>query len=93
MSSFPGETFDEARDGARLGAQQDAVNGLMRDGEWRTLGEISSAIFGAPEASVSARLRCARKEKHGGYTVLRRYRGSGLWEYRYGQEERHELSE
>lgn len=56
----------------------------MLDGVWRTLPEIASAI-GAPEASVSARLRDLRKPKFGGFDVGRKARGDaseGLYEYR-----------
>jgi len=55
----------------------------MRDGEWRTLGEISEAT-GHPEASVSARLRDFRKPRFGGHTVNRRrgkWVGGSWWEY------------
>jgi DNA-binding Lrp family transcriptional regulator len=56
---------------------------LMVDGQWRTLAEIAEAT-GAPEASVSARLRDLRKRKFGGHVVARRPRGDralGLFEY------------
>lgn len=78
---FDGETYERARDHDRLAAQLAQVRGLMLDGDWRTLAEISLSV-GAPEASVSARLRDLRKKKFGEYTVERRYRGAGLYEYR-----------
>jgi hypothetical protein len=80
-----GDTYDPVIDHGRLNAQSKRVYGLMRDGNWRTLREISTAT-GDPEASVSARLRDLRKAKFGGYEVGRRRRGesSGLWEYRVG---------
>ena len=79
---FDGATFDLAKDSARLTTQMLNVRSLMADGEWRTLREISDAV-GAPEASVSARLRDWRKERNGGLTVDRRRRGDGgLFEYR-----------
>jgi hypothetical protein len=81
---FDGVTFDPDKDGERLGAQARQVWSLMRDGAWRTLRDIATAI-GAPEASVSARLRDFRKDKWGGMVVERRRRGEetrGLWEYR-----------
>ena len=53
----------------------------MADGQWRTLKEIAAAT-GAPEASVSARLRDLRNERFGGYAVEREYIGDGLWRYR-----------
>lgn len=79
--SFGGETYDEARDGERLGAQLKDVFALMKDGEWHTL-RVLAAHVGASEASVSARLRDLRKEKFGAHTVERDYIGYGLWQYR-----------
>lgn len=76
-----GETFDATRDGKRLNAQAADVFRLMRDGEWRTLAQISDAT-GHPEASVSARLRDMRKPSMGGYTVERQHVAKGLWRYR-----------
>jgi hypothetical protein len=68
------------QDTVRLGHQLVAVLELMSDGHWRTLRRISEET-GAPEASVSARLRDARKV---GWTVERRRAapGSGTWLYR-----------
>ena len=76
-----GETFDQARDGKRLNKQQRAVTEVMLDGKWRTLKHIAMTI-GAPESSVSARLRDLRKPRYGGYIVERRYISNGLFEYR-----------
>lgn len=76
-----GETYDQARDGKRLDGQMADVFALMRDGQWRTLGEISGAT-GHPEASVSARLRDMRKPSLGGFTVDREHVRKGLWRYR-----------
>lgn len=56
----------------------------MSDAKWRTLGEVAKET-GAPEASISARLRDLRKEKFGGYLVERKYHGDGLWAYRVMQ--------
>ena len=78
---FGGETFQPERDGDRLHAQLVKVFHAMKDGEWRTLAGISSET-GAPEASVSARLRDLRKEKFGGHDVQRRFVRRGLFEYR-----------
>ncbi len=72
-----GETFQPDRDGPRLRGQALRVFALMRDGEWRTLDEISD-ITGDPEASISARLRGLRKH----YTVDREYVENGLHRYR-----------
>lgn len=81
---FDGRTFDPEQDGPRLHTQLRNVLACMKDGQWRTLDEISS-LTGAPSTSVSARLRDLRKPKFGGYTVERRARGercAGLFEYR-----------
>lgn len=76
-----GRTYSRERDKKRLNAQQQAVFNAMSDGVWRSLARIH-AMTGAPEASVSARLRDARKSKFGGHTVERRFVSRGLWEYR-----------
>lgn len=78
---FDGETYDYQRDGARLHKQLQRVYELMRDGEWRTLDEISH-LTGDPQSSVSARLRDLRKERHGAHDVERRYVRRGLYVYR-----------
>ena len=54
-------------------SQLGAVLRLMDDGEFRTLESISVTV-GAPEASVSARLRDLRKSQFGGFNVTRRSR-------------------
>jgi hypothetical protein len=74
----PGLTADDQR---RLSRQLAAVQAYMADGSWRSLTDISRAV-GAPEASVSARLRDLRKPKHGGFTVERRHVLNGLFHYR-----------
>ena len=84
MTSVPygGVTFDALLDLDRLNAQSRLVARLMVDGCWRSLAEIAAAT-GAPEASVSARLRDLRKPANGGHTVERRRRGgAGTHEYR-----------
>lgn len=73
-----GVTFVEERDGKRLAKQQQTVRDVMLDGEWRTL-RLIAQITGAPEASVSARLRDLRKA---GYLVERKYIKNGLHQYR-----------
>lgn len=81
---FDGPCFDPALDQARLSKQVGRVFGLMSDGVWRTLDEISGAT-GDPSASISAQLRHLRKPRFGGYTVEKRRRGTpgnGLYEYR-----------
>mgnify|MGYP001277139517 CR=1 FL=1 len=76
-----GETFDRARDGARLDGQAADVFRLMRDGQWRALFQIARET-GHPEASVSARLRDLRKDKFGGHIVERKYIAKGVYHYR-----------
>lgn len=81
---FDGPSFDPVFDQARLTKQLGRVFDAMRDGEWRTLGEIG-AITGDPQASISAQLRHLRKPRFGGYTIEKRRRGlpeHGLYEYR-----------
>ena len=77
-----GETYVAEFDQDRLSRQQSVVYAVMKDGHWRTLGEIH-ALTGAPEASISARLRDLRNMFS--LTVDRRRRGepsAGLFEYR-----------
>lgn len=78
---FDGRTYAAGRDGGRLAAQYTAVMRYMADQQWHTLAEIAEAV-GAPEASVSARLRDARKKRNGGHVVERQYVSHGLWQYR-----------
>lgn len=82
---FDGATFESGRDAERLTMQLAAVRTFMSDHEWHTLAEISRAAGGAPEASVSARLRDLRKFRFGGYAIEREYVSAGLWRYRMGK--------
>ena len=84
MPRFDGGTYNKLLDQMRLGRQMLAVLELIADGRWRTLREIADAV-GAPEASVSARLRDLRKARFGQHILDRRRRDEpsrGLWEYR-----------
>lgn len=67
-------------DVARLGEQARRVVAVVADGSWRTLAEIAERT-GDPEASISARLRDLRKDEWGAWTVNRRRRAGGTWEY------------
>jgi hypothetical protein len=78
---FDGATYDHEQDGPRLHRQLNVVKSWMLERGWHTLSEISEGT-GEPEASVSARLRDLRKEKWGAYTVERRRRTKGQFEYR-----------
>lgn len=80
---FDGDTYDAKNDQVRLTGQILRIFNLMKDGDWRTLTQISFAT-GDPHASVSARLRDFRKDRFGNHTVNRRHRGKlsgGLHEY------------
>ena len=81
---FNGPEYEQVHDQARLTGQILRVYDLMKDGEWRTLGEIGEAT-GDPQASISAQLRHLRKPRFGSHVVERRARGErshGLYEYR-----------
>jgi hypothetical protein len=89
MATFDGSTYSPAFDQKRLVTQLGRVytqmqfSALFTPDRWWTLQEISAQI-GAPEASVSARLRDLRKERNGSHVIQRRRRGdpaSGVWEY------------
>jgi hypothetical protein len=80
---FDGGTYEAGFDQARLATQMGRVWLALQDGAWLTLNELAVSV-GAPEASVSARLRDLRKERFGNHQVARRPRGdrkSGLFEY------------
>ncbi len=83
MGFFDGATFEPELDGERLSGQLERVRAAMLDGAWRSLAELA-ARTGAPEASVSSRLRDLRKARFGAHIVERRRRGPGLFEYRMG---------
>ena len=76
---FSGKTFEHDRDFERLGKQMRETIAYMISHDWVTLAEVGEAI-GAPEASVSARLRDMRNKY--GYEVERRYVANGLHQYR-----------
>ena len=81
MTKFNGADYDQKRDDQRLTRQYRRVFNLMKDGEWRTLADIS-AIIGDPPASVSAQLRHLRKARFGKHTVERKYVSDGVYLYR-----------
>jgi len=86
VHNFDGSDYDSHIDKERLTGQLKRIYNLMRDGEYRTLNEISKET-NDPESSVSAQLRNLRKERFGGYQIDKRRRGesSGLWEYRLSE--------
>ena len=81
---FDGPGFDPALDGDRLTRQLDAVRVWMLGHGWQSLVEIAEGTgYGtAAIASISAQLRHLRKARFGGYTVERRRRTAGTWEYK-----------
>ena len=81
LNFFDGRTFVQSRDGERLGKQMTAVLSHLQDGDWWTLAGLS-AVTGAPEASVSARLRDLKKPRFGSHVIERRHVRRGLWQYR-----------
>ena len=81
---FNGSDYDHSVDAPRLTDQHLRVKGVMLEGHWLTLSEISE-LTGDPEASISAQLRHLKKERFGAYVIERRRRPSrtkGLFEYR-----------
>lgn len=84
MPHFDGPEYSPEHDHARLTNQLERIKGVMVDGQWRTLEEISR-LTGDPHASISAQLRHLRKRRFGSYRVERQARGDradGLFEYR-----------
>jgi hypothetical protein len=79
--AFDGSTFNVAVDGDRLTCQLATVKAYLEQASWVTLAEIREAT-GVPEASASARIRDLRKVKFGAFTVDRRRRSAGQYEYR-----------
>jgi len=84
---FDGDTYDPALDRERLSKQLGRVWSMLNQGGWWTLHELAQTSwrgYGASdsEAGISARLRDLRKDKFGGYNILRRRRdNAGTWEY------------
>lgn len=77
---FDGATYEPEQDHARLTRQLDIVKAHMLTHGWQSLDEIRAAT-GFRDSSISARLRDLRKTVHGGYTVERRRRSAGAFEY------------
>ena len=90
--------YDSKLDGERLSLQIGRIFGLMSDGQYRTLREISESleILHRPaiflESSVGAQLRNLRRAPYN-YCVTKRRRGEiarGLYEYRVEVAQRNE---
>jgi hypothetical protein len=80
---FDGSSYDPSKDDVRLTGQVLRVFNCMKDGRWRTLGEIE-VLIRDPQSSISAQLRHLRKERFGSHTVSKQIRGdreTGLYEY------------
>lgn len=78
---FHGSDIDMNRDAKRLTGQILDVYNCMKDGQWRSLGEIEAAT-GHGQASISAQLRNLRKVPFGSHTVEKIHLGDGLYHYR-----------
>lgn len=84
IPDFEGAEYNSTFDKVRLTGQLLRIFTLMKDGNWRSLDEISN-LTGDPHASISAQLRNLRKHRFGGHEVLRQPRGNrfhGLFEYK-----------
>jgi hypothetical protein len=81
---FDGRSFVQARDGERLATQHTRILEAMQSGGWWTLRELSAAT-GAPEASVSARIRDLKKTRFGSHKIESQYVRRGLWQYRMAE--------
>lgn len=84
---FYGDDYVPERDGARLTEQQRLVFDIMRDRRWRTPNALQHDVLHRhkrrePIQSLLRQLRYLRQPEHGGYSVLRRHKGDGLYEYR-----------
>ncbi len=82
MTRTFGPAYDEAKDGKRIAKQHEAIRDFMLlYNSWWTLSELSGRLH-YPEASISAQLRHLRKERFGSYTVDKKRRTTGTWEYK-----------
>jgi len=81
LNHFDGPDYVPERDCKRLTNQLNRVKNAMLSGEWKTLSQLEEEI-GAPQSSISARLRDLRKPRFGAYNVERRYEHNGLYSYR-----------
>lgn len=77
-----GPTLVDEWEGKRLAGQLGRVFEYMKDGQWRTLSQITLVCAPGTEAAMSARLRDIRNKQ--GHTVNRRRVGNpkdGAYEY------------
>lgn len=78
---FHGSDIDNKRDTPRLTKQILRVYNAMKDGQWRSLGDIEE-ITGDGQASISAQLRNLKKRDFGCHNIEKRHVKGGLFEYR-----------
>ena len=78
---FDGQTYDTKQDKRRLENQLFRVYFLMKSGKWWTLSGLQRFVGGS-EAGISARIRVLRKKRFGAFTIDRRRKTAGVWEYR-----------
>jgi len=81
---FDGSDIEPEYDNIRLSKQMARIFNYMKNGQWKTLEEISENTK-APHSSVSAQLRNLRKAEFGSHTIEKQSRGNrinGLWEYK-----------
>jgi hypothetical protein len=82
--NFVGPNIVTEFDEERLTGQLRDIFNIMKDGEYRTLGEIKRLLGRGSETGISAALRSLRKPQFGSHKVEKRRRGeerNGLWEY------------
>lgn len=83
-SFFDGDTYEPLQDKERLETLFERVKSTMAGAQWWTLEELAAQAKGS-QASVSARIRDLRKERFGGWEIVRRRLQSapesGVWEY------------
>ncbi len=79
---FNGADYQPKRDDERLTGQLRRIYDVIRDGKWRTLGQIEE-LTGDPQPSISAQLRHLRKQRFGSHVIERRHDvENGLYQYR-----------
>ena len=79
--NFDGSDYKHKRDSARLSGQLLRIWDVMKDGEWRTLDQISE-LTRTPHSSASAQLRNLRKERFGSHIIDKEHKDDGLYRYR-----------
>lgn len=80
MDNTYGPAYVKSLDGKRIKKQHEVIRDFMLGNGWKTLSEIET-VLGYPQASISAQLRHLRKDRFGGFTVDKRRRTVGTWEY------------